>query len=368
MKKNQNTIKKQNMLTGEDCTQIHYKHLFISAASAIVVLNEDGRVREVNDAFTHITGYHSKEIVARPLAPILASEDEESLLAISELFSNPGVCSRFKHPFKCKDGRTIWIELTVSSCIESSKCRLTICIFNDITYDYEQFLLKEKRISELQEVKELQEENSAQLAVLLHELDEKNAELETEIKEREKAERLLKESEERFKSLSVTDQLTGLYNRRQLHDVFENEISRSKRYNRPLSIILMDVDDFKKFNDTYGHLAGDSVLNRLGQIIQSSIRETDKGFRYGGEEFLVVLPETSGTDAIITAKRIMQTMEEEKFHPNANTTVIKTLSVGIAEYIPEEFSNNFLKRADDNMYHAKINGKNRISYQHNIIS
>jgi diguanylate cyclase (GGDEF)-like protein len=196
----------------------------------------------------------------------------------------------------------------------------------------------------------------------------KNAELETEIKEREKAERLLKESEERFKSLSVTDQLTGLYNRRQLHNVFENEISRSKRYNRPLSIILMDVDDFKKFNDTYGHLAGDSVLNRLGQIIQSSIRGTDKGFRYGGEEFLVVLPETNGTDAIITAKRIMQTMEEEKFHPNANTTVVKTLSVGIAEYIPEEFSNDFLKRADDNMYHAKINGKNRISYQHNIIS
>lgn len=345
-----------------DYKAIHYKNLFMSAASAIVVLDDKGKIAEVNEAFTHITGYQDLEVVTHPFSSILVHNDRESEKAVNNLFNNPGICSRFKHPFSCKDDKTIWIELTVSSFTSSDGCRFTICIFNDITYDYEQMISKEKTISELQEVKELQEENSAQLTVLLHELDEKNIELENEISEREKAERLLRESEERFKSLSTTDQLTGLQNRRQLHEVFENEINRSKRYKRALSILLMDVDDFKHFNDTYGHLAGDDVLSRLGQIIISNTRDTDKAFRYGGEEFLVVLPETTGEEAVATAERVRYAMESEVFTPSRGIMVTKTLSIGVAEYNTGEPSKNFLKRADDNMYKAKINGKNRIFY------
>lgn len=345
-----------------ECGQVHFKNLFMNAASAIVILNDNGVIEQINEAFSHITGYASSCVITRPLSSLLASDDQDSAREIDNLFSNPGVCSRFKHPLTCNDESLIWIEMTVSSLTEESGCRYTICIFNDITHDYEQMVQQEQTIHELQEVKELQEENSAQLALLLHELDEKNLELEKEISERKKAERMLRESEERFKSLSITDQLTGLYNRRHLHDVFEDEIKRSKRYGRPLSILLMDVDDFKDFNDTYGHLAGDVVLSRLGQIIIDSIRDTDKAFRYGGEEFLVLLPETTGDEAITTAERVRKSMEDEVFFPTKGKKVIKTLSTGIAEYIQGEPSNDFLKRADDNMYKAKINGKNRIFY------
>lgn len=357
---------KSTQQTGSQCSPVHYKSLFMSAASAIVVLDDNAKVEEVNDAFTHITGYGIKDICCENFSSILASDDADSTKAIEDLFNNPGICSRFKSPLKCHSGNIKWVEITVSSFIESEDCRHIICIFNDITYDHEQNFIKDKMISELQEVKELQEENSAQLTVILHELDEKNAELEKEINERKKAERLLRESEERFKSLSITDQLTGLYNRRQLHIVFENEIRRSKRYDRPLSILLMDVDDFKNYNDTYGHLAGDSVLAALGDIIRKSIRETDKAFRYGGEEFLVVLPETNGDEALTTARRILQAMRDKKFYPDVETEVVKTLSIGIAEYCTGELSNDLLKRADDNMYKAKIGGKNRIFYLHEI--
>ena len=114
----------------------------------------------------------------------------------------------------------------------------------------------------------------------------------------------LRESEKRYKELSITDGLTKLYNSRHFYDGLQLEIERANRYHRSLALLMIDIDDFKKFNDTYGHLVGDKVLAQTGEVIRNALREADTGYRYGGEEFAVILPETVGPGAVEVAERI----------------------------------------------------------------
>ncbi len=126
----------------------------------------------------------------------------------------------------------------------------------------------------------------------------------------------------------------------------------------------MDIDDFKDFNDTYGHLEGDEVLVRIGEVIQKCLRKTDSAYRYGGEEFTVTLPETTGDAATILAERIRAEFENEDFYPfGGGKSEHKTVSIGVTQYIFQEELRMFLKRADSNMYHAKGQGKNRVYYR-----
>ncbi|MFQ5485475.1 MAG: diguanylate cyclase, partial [Desulfobacterales bacterium] len=114
----------------------------------------------------------------------------------------------------------------------------------------------------------------------------------------------LKESERKYKELSITDGLTNLYNHTHFVNQLQKEIERTKRFDHPLSLMLMDVDNFKQYNDAYGHPEGDKFLQRTGETIRNNIRSTDSGYRYGGEEFAVILPETDDKDAFIAAERI----------------------------------------------------------------
>lgn len=185
----------------------------------------------------------------------------------------------------------------------------------------------------------------------------------TDITARVKAEKALQESEQRYKELSIVDELTNLFNKRHFNRHLELEVARAKRYKLPLSLLLMDIDNFKHHNDTYGHADGDRVLARLGGIIAESIRLNDLGCRYGGEEFTVILPNTSGKDAMVVAERIRQRFSEVAFLPTPDHVVHKTVSVGIAEYRPGEAKDALLERADQNMYAAKQSGKNRVVFQ-----
>jgi len=134
------------------------------------------------------------------------------------------------------------------------------------------------------------------------------------------------------------------------------------RYKHPLSLLLLDIDDFKAFNDTFGHLEGDKVLTRMGQVIRRCLRKIDSAYRYGGEEFTVVLPETRGQPATALAERIRREFSQEAFVPEPGRKVAKTVSLGVTEYIPGEELSSFLKRADDSMYRAKKAGKNRVHF------
>jgi diguanylate cyclase (GGDEF)-like protein len=170
----------------------------------------------------------------------------------------------------------------------------------------------------------------------------------------------LRDSEKRYLELSIIDDLTQLYNSRHFYAQLENEIERSNRYEQPLTLLLMDLDKFKAFNDAYGHVEGDYVLSRLGQVIKRCLRETDSAYRYGGEEFTIMLPMTTSEEGIVTAKRIQTELRKEAFSPVLGQEVYLTISIGLAQYKPKEEMKAFVHRVDQLMYKGKKNGKGRI--------
>ncbi len=176
--------------------------------------------------------------------------------------------------------------------------------------------------------------------------------------------RVLKERylKEELKKLSITDDLTGLYNARHFYKQLEMEIERSNRYNHPLSLLLLDIDFFKNYNDTYGHLEGNTVLSTIGKVIEECLRTLDSAYRFGGEEFTIILPETDGEKAYNVAKRISSTIKSQRFSPKPGKSVGITVSIGISEYKPKGDMKNFIKCADMAMFSAKEQGRNLIVF------
>jgi len=166
---------------------------------------------------------------------------------------------------------------------------------------------------------------------------------------------------EKLEKLAITDGLTKLYNLRHFYNQLEVEVDRSNRYGHSLGLLLLDIDHFKVYNDTYGHLEGDKVLIKLCQIMRSCLRTMDSAYRYGGEEFTIILPETGGGEAKTVAQRIRKAVETEKFFPEPNKPHQVTISIGVTEYRQEEKFASFIKRADKAMYLSKLAGRNKVS-------
>ena len=182
-----------------------------------------------------------------------------------------------------------------------------------------------------------------------------------DITEQKRAEEELKQSEQRYREMSITDSLTKLYNSRHFFRQLENEVERAKRYGGALSLILLDIDDFKRYNDSYGHLEGDNVLKALSNVMRKNLRTSDSPYRYGGEEFTILLPGTEGENAFIAAERLRKDFEKLVLSPLPGVEVHASVSIGVSGYIPDELPSAFLKRADEAMYKAKTQGKNRVS-------
>lgn len=160
--------------------------------------------------------------------------------------------------------------------------------------------------------------------------------------------------------LSLTDSLTGLYNRRHLDSTLECEFLRAKRYNNNLSLAVIDIDFFKKVNDTYGHLCGDYILKETAYIIYDTFRKTDIVFRYGGEEFVVLLTETSPENAKIPLERLRCNIENAKFRFKDKNLNI-TISIGAASVNEDtESAGQLLDNADKALYEAKNSGRNKL--------
>lgn len=161
--------------------------------------------------------------------------------------------------------------------------------------------------------------------------------------------------------LASTDGLTDLYNHRTFHERLAQEVARAKRYTRPLSLIMLDVDHFKKYNDTYGHPQGDIILREVARILKESSRTSDTVARYGGEEFAVILPETDQVSAQKIGQRLREKVEEHVFPgeecmPGGHLTV----SVGVATHLSGGTKEALLQAADQAMYTAKRAGRNRV--------
>jgi len=170
------------------------------------------------------------------------------------------------------------------------------------------------------------------------------------------ANRKLEEKSEELEMLSITDVLTGLYNRRYADSKLEKEIVRAERYNGKLSLIITDLDYFKKVNDSWGHQAGDRVLQAFATILNKNTRDSDLVSRWGGEEFLIICPETNLRGAVTQAENLRKIFAQTSFE-NIGT---KTASFGVATYLPRESKNSLVQRADDALYRAKDNGRNRV--------
>jgi diguanylate cyclase (GGDEF)-like protein len=158
--------------------------------------------------------------------------------------------------------------------------------------------------------------------------------------------------------VSHTDALTFLHNRRQILNLLQNEVTRADRYGTPLSVSMIDIDHFKNINDTFGHTEGDKVLVHLAKLFRQAIRDTDAVGRYGGEEFLVLLPNTNLIKAADQAARLCKRVREDEIP--VQEVVHLTISIGIAQYkVGEENWQNLLTRADTAMYKAKHAGRDR---------
>ncbi len=167
---------------------------------------------------------------------------------------------------------------------------------------------------------------------------------------------------QKTRELTNRDELTNLYNRRYFFERFDKEVERAKRYERLLSVMLIDIDHFKNFNDTFGHLKGDNLLVQLSRLLEKNMRKADVIARYGGEEFLVMLPETDRGAAMVVAEKIRKVVEEYDFHKDkADLGPGKiTLTIGISS-MPEDARDalDLLDRADKAMYYGKAQGRNR---------
>ena len=164
--------------------------------------------------------------------------------------------------------------------------------------------------------------------------------------------------------LAVTDQLTGLYNRRYLANHIAAHLEEAEASNHPASVLVMDVDHFKKINDTLGHDAGDLVLKELARRIVNSVRGIDIACRYGGEEFVVLMPNTEGSLAQMIAERLREDIEGNPIvvDETGGETVNVTVSIGVATTQPEDGPQQILKRADDALYQAKDQGRNQVVF------
>lgn len=202
----------------------------------------------------------------------------------------------------------------------------------------------EARVRSMLRIKRLQDE-----------LDQKNRELEV--------------ANKRLRKLSITDGLTELFNHRHVHELLHEEFERTKRSGEPMAVVMMDLDRFKQVNDTYGHPTGDVILYETAQILKDTAREIDMVGRYGGEEFIIILPGADEEAAEQFAERVRARVEEHVFRDEANE-VTMTMSGGAASFpAAEDFDNPdmLIKRADEALYHAKESGRNRIVRSSEIV-
>ena len=290
-------------------SELRYRRLFEAAQDGILILDaETGAITDVNPFLIQMLGYSREEFIEKKLWEVGAFKDvDASKEAFHALQKDEYI--RYKDlPLRARDGRLIQVEF-VSNVYWAGAEKVIQCNIRDIT-------------------------------------------------ERKHAEDALLESEARLREQSVRDHLTGLFNRRYMEETLERELLRATRRQLSLGIIMLDVDHFKRFNDTWGHAAGDAVLRELGELLLGHVRGEDIACRYGGDEFIVVLPDASSAMTRERAKRLCEHARHLHIGFEGQTLEVVTLSQGVAVF-PEDGATRdvVLRAADNSLYRAKCQDK-----------
>lgn len=293
-------------------SELRYRRLFEAAQDGILLLDaETGAITDVNPFLINMLGYTRKEFIKKKLWEVGAFKDIEASKQAFEVLQKNEYIRYEDMPLKTKDGRLIQVEF-VSNVYLVGDEKVIQCNIRDIT-------------------------------------------------DRIKAETALIKSEALLREQSMRDYLTGLFNRRYMEESLERELQRATRKHLPLGIIMLDVDEFKNFNDTYGHALGDTVLHELGTLLLTHVRKEDIPCRYGGDEFVIVLPEASRLVTFERAELILKHAQKIQLQFEGQTLDPFTLSWGVSVF-PEDglTSADILKSADDALYQAKHQGRSRV--------
>jgi diguanylate cyclase (GGDEF)-like protein/PAS domain S-box-containing protein len=289
-----------------------YRTLVENASDLVYRLDGTGHVTFVNPSGLRVTGYKEEELIGKNYLTLIRPDMRDEAMKFFGRQFVKGIQNTYsEYPINAKDGHEVWLGQNTQLIVENGHVIGFQAVSRDIT-------------------------------------------------DRKRMEKELRDSEARYRELSIIDDLSQLYNSRYFYHQLKLEIDRSERYKQPLTLLLLDLDDFKAFNDAYGHVEGDQVLSRLGQVVKRCLRQTDSAYRYGGEEFTILLPMTTSEDGAVTAERIRTEFKKENFSPVPGEQVLVTVSIGLAQYKPQEDMKAFVHRVDQLMYQGKKNGKDTV--------
>ena len=306
------------------------------AHDAILMMNPQGAITYWNPAATEILGYRAEEALGQNLHRLLAPErflaaHQQAFAGFRHTGQGAAIDKTVELAARRKDGQEIVIELSLAA-IALRDGWNSVGILRDIT---------------------ARKQAEAELRHSEQRYRELTAELEQRVLERTAE---LSAANQELTRLAATDALTGLYNRRHFQETLEVEIARARRYGNPLSLIMFDVDHFKAINDRHGHQAGDRVLVELAARVRDQLRVSDRLARWGGEEFMLMLPQGDQGAARYLAEKLRRLIASTPFGEVGQVTS----SFGAAEYAPGESEDAFLRRLDGALYAAKTAGRNRV--------
>jgi diguanylate cyclase (GGDEF)-like protein/PAS domain S-box-containing protein len=289
----------KNLLNHITRTEQSYQKLFEAVNDAIFFLNREGYFSTFNRMFLKMTGYTDKEIRSFHFSKIIHPEDIPMMVNDHQkVIRGDYAPERYTFRLINKEEKVIYVEGNFRRLKEKNEVVGVLAVLRDVT---------------------------------------EKIRLEKELLE-----------------LSITDGLTGLHNQRHFYNELDKEMERAKRQHTTLSLLLFDLDDFKVFNDIHGHLEGDKVLRNVAQVVLKSVRRMDSAYRYGGDEFTVILPGATRVEATQVAERIRKTFETMPYLQQIK------LSIGLVEFDPQYDLTTFVKYADEAMYTAKKMGGNQI--------